>query len=136
MSLFSGPHRLSKLLLPATNPMFHSSKHLLSRIRKKHNLCVTHGSFHVMTHYAYESVTAWSLKSKRLLRDDDHPSPKDCSCIAATPLLVLQWRVVGWNLLFLFFRLNWRLSYGYLLLNIVETIRNSLCCWVWYVAVQ
>ena len=31
-----------------------------------HHLCVTQGSFHVVTHHAYTSVTAWLLKTKAL----------------------------------------------------------------------
>jgi len=38
----------------------------LFHVLKNHHLCVTQGSFHVVTHYAYASVTAWLLKTKAL----------------------------------------------------------------------
>ena len=50
------------LALLGAHPILH-----VSRIRvKNYHLCVTQGSFHVVTHHAYASVTAWLLKTKAL----------------------------------------------------------------------
>ena len=89
---------------------------------------------------AFCTMDTWSLFQgvKRLERVVDyspHPSlrlKKEYSC-TATPLLVLQWPVLRWNLLLLLLapKVTFEL---WLLLNVVVTLINSPCCWVWYVA--
>jgi hypothetical protein len=79
------------------------------------------------------SLSQWL---KRLMRDVGHPSPPIAESVqqhrySSGPSMACS------RVKFTFHLLPPTLMFDlWVLLNVVETITNSSCCWVWYVAVQ